>query len=45
MKKVSTLDYLEKPPREFEINFEATGLTSGIYFDTLSSGKFTQTKK
>lgn len=30
---------------EYEVNFDATGLSSGIYFYTLTSGEFTQTKK
>ena len=29
----------------YEVQFEASGLTSGVYFYTLKAGSFTQTRK
>ncbi len=34
-----------KQPGDYEIEFEAKGLHPGIYYYTLSLGKYTQTKK
>jgi hypothetical protein len=43
--EVATLINEEKPAGIYEVNFDATGLTSGIYFYKLSTGSFSQTKK
>ena len=43
--EVSTLVNEEKPAGNYSVNFNASNLSSGIYFCTLSSGKFTETKK
>jgi len=42
---VKTLIEDAKPAGEYEIEFEASGLTSGIYFYKLISGSFVDTKK
>src|SRR5574338_130143 len=42
---VSTLVNEEKPAGNYEINFNASSLTSGIYFYTIQAGSFTDTKK
>jgi len=44
-REIKTL--LNKPlqPGEYEVEFDATGLPSGVYFYRLSSGSFSQTKK
>jgi len=44
-KEITTLVYEEKPVGEFELKFDGTELTSGIYFYQLSAGLFRQTKK
>ncbi|HMN49072.1 MAG TPA: T9SS type A sorting domain-containing protein [Ignavibacteriaceae bacterium] len=44
-KEVATLVNEEKSAGNYEINFSANGLSSGIYFYTIQSGSFTQTKK
>ena len=44
-KEVSTLLNEQKHAGSYSINFDATNLTSGIYYYKLSSGNFTQTKK
>lgn len=44
-KEVATLVNEEKSAGNFEVNFNAQGLSSGIYFYTIQSGSFTQTKK
>ena len=43
--EVATLVNEEKPAGNYEVNFDASGLTSGIYFYQLKVGKFVQTKK
>ncbi len=44
-KEVATLVNEELPPGEYEIEFDATGLPSGVYFYQLKAGNFIQTKK
>jgi len=44
-KEVVTLVNEEKPAGNYEINFDASGLSSGIYFYKLSTGTFMETKK
>jgi len=43
--EVATLVNEEKPSGEYEVEFDASGLTSGIYFYQLRAGKFIGTKK
>ena len=43
--EVATLVNEEKPAGEFEVDFNAIGLPSGIYFYQLNAGSFLQTKK
>lgn len=43
--EIATLVNEEKNAGNYEINFDASGLTSGIYFYTLTSDNFTETKK
>jgi hypothetical protein len=43
--EVATLVNEEKPAGEYEVEFNATGLPSGIYFYTLKTGNFSDTKK
>ncbi len=43
--EVSTLVNEEKPAGSYEIEFDAAGLPSGIYFYYLNSGNFIETKK
>ncbi len=43
--EVATLVNEEKPAGSYEITFDASGLSSGIYFYKLSAGAFTETKK
>ncbi|MGE5795924.1 MAG: T9SS type A sorting domain-containing protein, partial [Ignavibacteria bacterium] len=43
--EVATLVNDEKPTGNYKVNFNATNLSSGIYFYTLKVGNFTQTKK
>jgi len=43
--EVATLVNEEKPAGSYEVNFDAAGLTSGIYFYQFKVGKFVQTKK
>jgi hypothetical protein len=43
--EVTTLVKEEKPAGEYKVEFDATLLTSGIYFYQLSSKGFIQTKK
>jgi hypothetical protein len=44
-KEVMTLVNEEKPAGTYEVEFNAEGLPSGIYFYKLISGSFSQTKK
>jgi len=44
-KEVATLVEEEKPVGVYEVEFDATKLTSGIYFYQLKSGSFIKTKK
>ncbi|MBK7379140.1 MAG: T9SS type A sorting domain-containing protein [Ignavibacteriales bacterium] len=43
--EVATLVKEEKPTGVYEVNFNATQLSSGIYFYTLKAGSFIETKK
>jgi photosystem II stability/assembly factor-like uncharacterized protein len=44
-REISTLVNEEKPAGEYEVGFDGTALTSGIYFYQLRAGQFTETKK
>jgi hypothetical protein len=44
-REVATLVNEELKAGAYETTFDASGLTSGVYFYTLKSGLFTQTKK
>ena len=43
--EVATLVYEEKPAGDYEVEFFATNLPSGIYFYRLRAGSFAETKK
>jgi hypothetical protein len=43
--EVATLVNEEKPTGNYEVGFNASNLSSGIYFYTLSTGNFFSTKK
>lgn len=43
--EVATIVSEEKPAGSYEVNFDASGLTSGIYFYRLQVGNFVETKK
>lgn len=43
--ELATLMNEEKSPGEYEVNFDAAGLTSGLYFYRLTAGSFSETKK
>jgi len=43
--EVANLTNKEKPAGTYEVNFDAAGLTSGIYFYQLRTGSFIQTRK
>jgi hypothetical protein len=43
--EIATLINEEKPAGNYEVGFDAAGLTSGIYFYKLQSGSFVDTKK
>ncbi|RJP67687.1 MAG: T9SS C-terminal target domain-containing protein [Ignavibacteriales bacterium] len=44
-RKVATLVNEEKPAGEYEVQFDGSGLTSGIYFYQLKAGDYVETKK
>lgn|SRR5690606_11296607 len=43
--EVAVLVNEEQMPGEYEVNFDASDLTSGIYFYSLNAGSFSETKK
>ena len=43
--EIATLVNEEKSPGNYDVDFDGTGLTSGIYFYKLQAGNFIQTKK
>jgi len=43
--EVSILLNEEKPAGTYEVDFNASGLPSGVYFYRLTAGSFTETKK
>jgi photosystem II stability/assembly factor-like uncharacterized protein len=43
--EIATLVNEEKPTGEYEVEFNATGLPSGIYFYKLTAGEYNQTQK
>jgi hypothetical protein len=43
--EVATLVNEEKPAGSYEVKFDASGLTSGIYFYKLQAGSMVETKK
>lgn len=43
--KVAVLVNEQKPEGEYNIEFDAEGLSSGVYFFKLTAGKFSETKK
>ena len=44
-KEITTLVNQEKPTGKYEVQFNATDLTSGFYFYTLTAGNFVESKK
>jgi hypothetical protein len=44
-KEVATLVNEEKPAGQYEVNFDAGNLSSGVYFYKLQAGSFVETKK
>lgn len=44
-KEIATLVNEEKPNGNYEVNFKANGLASGIYYYRITAGDFSQTKK
>jgi len=44
-REVATLVNEEKPAGEYEVEFNGSALTSGIYFYQLKAGEFSETKK
>ncbi len=43
--EIATLVSEEKPVGNYEVEFDGSGLTSGVYFYTLQAGDFVETKK
>jgi len=43
--EVVTLVNEEKPAGEYEVEFDGSTLTSGVYFYQLKAGRFVETKK
>jgi hypothetical protein len=43
--EISTLVNEEKPPGEYEVEFDGSKLSSGVYFYILQSGNFRSVKK
>jgi len=43
--EISTLINKEKPAGSYEVEFDGSELTSGIYFYQLRAGNFVETKK
>ena len=44
-REVATLVKEQKAPGSYQVNFDTSALTSGIYFYRLQAGHFTETKK
>jgi hypothetical protein len=44
-KEVATLVNEEKPAGKYEVEFNANGLSSGVYFYKITAGSFSQTRK
>ncbi|MCB9250453.1 MAG: T9SS type A sorting domain-containing protein [Ignavibacteriales bacterium] len=44
-KQVAVLENDFKPAGNYKYSFDATNFSSGLYFYTIKSGKFLQTKK
>jgi hypothetical protein len=44
-REVATLINEEKPAGEYEVEFDGSALTSGIYFYQLKAGQYSETKK
>jgi len=44
-KEVATLVNENKPAGNYEVNFDASNLSSGVYFYQLRAGNFTEMKK
>ncbi|RJP67688.1 MAG: T9SS C-terminal target domain-containing protein [Ignavibacteriales bacterium] len=44
-KEIATLVNEEKPAGDYEVQFDGSGLTSGIYFYQLKAGDYVETKK
>jgi hypothetical protein len=43
--EVATLVNKQQRPGEYEVIFDASGLSSGVYFYNLTAGTFSETKK
>ena len=44
-RQIKTLVNQEKPAGNYEVEFDGTGLPSGVYFYRIEDGKFSDTKK